>query len=181
MKRLGLALLFIAGSADAAWKPKQIDAVVASVDGKAITLTEVRKRAEPLIFKIKSTERKERWGTAEAQIMRDMIDRLIRERVMAADVRGLSDFPASESEVKAGVKAIAANAKVTVQQLYEEAAKIGFDPSAYNEEVRRQIDEQRWFNVRVRPTMKPGADEDRARRERLEELETRFGVERGLL
>lgn len=139
-----------------------LDRIAAVVGDQPIFLSEVRKRARPLFYRIDfmGGDAKDR-DLAKTTALREMIERMIDERVEAAEAAKMS-LSADESEVAAGMKAVAAQSKLSHDELVAEVKKQGMTEAEYREEIRRQIIEGKLLQMRVRPRVKVGEPEARS-------------------
>lgn len=174
MKRVALALfltlLLTNGSAAARYKAKHVEGVVASVDGRPILVSEVRRRAKVRIEENGKRPAKER--VAEERIFEEVLEQLIDERLMLADADRLH-ISATSEEIDAAVSLLAKDNQMTPEQLYDYARSQGLLQYEYRDMLRKQIILARWQRLR----QKPGT----AQKDLLVELAKRFPVERDLL
>ncbi|MDF2695677.1 MAG: hypothetical protein K0S65_4060 [Labilithrix sp.] len=146
-----LSALFV-GSAIA---PKHAEAaiverVVAVVGERPILLSELRQRARPHLFRIAmSTQNASQAAAAESEMFRELLTRLIDERLeeQAADKGHLTVTP---EEVDNGIRQVAAQAHLDPKQLVSEAKRQGLTEQDYRDEIRRQVLEGKLIQLRVR-------------------------------
>ncbi|MBX3260937.1 MAG: SurA N-terminal domain-containing protein [Labilithrix sp.] len=143
--------LFLAGTA----APKQAEAaiverVVAVVGERPILLSELRQRARPHLFRIAlSTHNASQQAAAESEMFRELLTRLIDERLeeQAADKAHLTVTP---EEVDNGIRQVAAQQRMDPKQLITEAKRQGLTEQDYRDEIRRQVLEGKLIQLRVR-------------------------------
>lgn len=148
---VGLAV-FLAG---AAWAPPPAEAaiverVVAVVGERPILLSELRQRARPHLYRIAmSTQNPSQQAAAESELFRELLTRLIDERLeeQAADKARLTVTP---EEVDNGIRQVAAQARLDPKQLVAEAMRQGLSEQDYRDEIRRQVLEGKLIQLRVR-------------------------------
>jgi peptidyl-prolyl cis-trans isomerase SurA len=125
--------------------------VVAVVGDHAILLSDMRQRARPFLLQIR--QRAPAGGAqqaaAESEMYKQLIERLVDERVeqQAAEKAHLA---VSSEEIDSGLRNVASQQGLSVEQLVEEAGKTGLTPQEYRDEVRRQILEGKLLQLRVR-------------------------------
>ncbi|MBI5536782.1 MAG: SurA N-terminal domain-containing protein [Deltaproteobacteria bacterium] len=147
-----------AGSVSADPTPKLvgvIDRVVAVVDHDPILLSELRSRAKPFAKQIEAAFPKDaaKRIVAEEQMTRELLGKMIDERLVAAEAR-LSELSVSAAEVDAALRNIASTQSITVPQLLEAARDAGLHEPEYREELRRQVLEGKVLQLRVVPRIK---------------------------
>ncbi len=114
-----------------------VNRIVAVVDREVITLVELRRRMAPFLLSLASLEEAKR-SVAEAQAYRQLVDRLIEERLIARRAR-MASISVTESEIEAALDTIAQSNRLTREALLAEARATGLPESDYREEIRRQI------------------------------------------
>lgn len=145
MKRIGmlisaaLAIAITLAPRHSAADPKLVDAVVAVVGGKPITLLQVRKRARLYIDEAK------RGATADWQkpelvrkVLLEVLDRMIDEALVEAAAKSAS-ISVTNKEVEAAIARALESGGTTREAL---AAK-GWNEDLLHEEYARQLVEQR--------------------------------------
>ena len=127
-----------------------VERVVAVVGERPILLSELRQRARPHLFRIAmSTQNPSQQAAAESEMFRELLTRLIDERLeeQAADKAHLTVTP---EEVDNGIRQVAAQARLDPKQLIAEAKRQGLSEQDYRDEIRRQVLEGKLIQLRVR-------------------------------
>lgn len=174
----GLALsLFLAVPANAVPVTKVLDRVVAAVDGRAILLSEVRRRAVPLVIQegIAALPADKR-AAAEAELVKQLLARLIEERLIERDVDRLK-ITVSPEEIERRVTAMAKQNGMTVKDFVADASRRGLPERDLRDEVLRQIFDEKWVEIAVRPRVTPSTTLAAERAKRLDELRRDFEIE----
>lgn len=141
--------------ADAAGRPEVLDRIAAVVGDQPIFLSQAKKRARPLFYRIDfmGGDPKER-EIAKEKTLREMIERLVDEQLEAADADALK-LTADTAEIESAIKQVLAQAKLpTNAELMAEVKKQGMTEAEYRDELRRQIIEGKLIQLRVRPRVK---------------------------
>jgi peptidyl-prolyl cis-trans isomerase SurA len=124
--------------------------VVAVVGDHAILLSDMRQRARPFLLQIhQRAPGGAQQAAAESEMYKQLIERMVDERVevQAAEKAHLA---VTAEEIDAGLRNVATQQGLTVEQLVQEAGKTGLTPQEYRDEVRRQILEGKLLQLRVR-------------------------------
>ena len=139
---LGVAgLVAFASAAEA--EPKVVERVAATVAGRPIFLSAVRERLRPFLLQLRAgTSDPQKLREAERRAAERVLARMVEARLfaLAAKKRGIS---VSDAEIEKAVKLVASSQKLSIEKLYEEVAKSGFDRAAYHRELGLQILEQK--------------------------------------
>jgi peptidyl-prolyl cis-trans isomerase SurA len=136
--------------------------VVAVVGDHAILLSDIRQRARPFLLQIhQRAAGGAQQAAAESEMYKQLIERMVDERVeqQAAEKARLA---VTSEEVDAGLRNVAGQQGLTVEQLIEEAGKTGLTPQEYRDEVRRQILEGKLLQLRVRGRVRVTEDDIRS-------------------
>ena len=128
-------LSHVAGAEPA--KRTVVNRVVASVDREPITWFELMRRAKPLLPQIEQVPEADR-EKAREQLMRQLLDKLIAERLIAMRAQELGLAASAEAGERA-LQTVAQRSKRTVPELLVEAKKIGYTEAEYREELRRDV------------------------------------------
>ena len=162
-----LALLAAAPSVHAAIAER----IVAIVGDHAILLSDMRQRARPFLLQIRQrAPGGAQQAAAESEMFKQLIERMVDERVeqQAADKAHLS---VTAEEIDAGLRNVASQQRITIEQLIEEANKTGLTVQEYRDEVRRQILEGKLLQLRVRGRVRVTEDDVRATYSKLVQAE----------
>jgi peptidyl-prolyl cis-trans isomerase SurA len=154
---VALALMAAAPSGHAAIAER----IVAIVGDHAILLSDMRQRARPFLLQIRQrAPGSAQQAAAESEMFKQLIERMVDERVeqQAAEKAHLS---VTSEEIDAGLRNVAGQQGISVEQLIEEALKTGLSPPEYRDEVRRQILEGKLLQLRVRGRVRVTEDDVR--------------------
>lgn len=149
-----LVLLSLAQSASAEPPPRSgvIDRIVAVVNDKVVLLSELRARARPYTKQIQASYPSPsdigKRVMAEEQLRKQLVDKLVEELLVAKQAEKLG-ITVSAAEVDAAMQRLAANQKVTVEQLVAAALDAGLPEREYREELARQLLEGKLVNLRM--------------------------------
>ncbi|MDR0776626.1 MAG: peptidylprolyl isomerase [Azonexus sp.] len=133
---LGFLGLFTAASAQAAAvEPTEVDYIVAVVDAEVITRHELDSRLESALSQLR------RQGTPlppQAQLERQMLERLIMERVQLqyANATGLKP---DDMQLEQTIGRIAANNNMTLAQFRQTLEADGIEFAKFREEIRNEM------------------------------------------
>jgi len=139
-----------------------VERIVAVVGEKPILLSDVRKRARPFLLRIAaSSQTPAQIAAAESEALREVLNRIIDERLIeqAADKARIS---ITSDDVDGGLRNVAAQAKISKEDLIAEAKKQGLSEQEYREEIRRQLLEGRLIQLRVRGRVRVSDEDARA-------------------
>jgi parvulin-like peptidyl-prolyl isomerase len=90
---------------------------------------------------------------AREQLMRQLLDKLIAERLIALRAKELS-VVVFEDAVERALEKIAMGSKRTVPELFQEALRLGFTEADYRAEVRRAVLDSRVLALEVLPKIR---------------------------
>lgn len=125
--------------------PVPLDGVAAVVDGVVIFRSDVNARARRFESKLSTDPLRRRAELVELQ--KTLLARMIDEVLFMVDAAKLH-VEASDAEVSAGIASVAQTNKMDRKQLEAEVLKAGYSLPEYQEEIRKQIIEQRWLMQR---------------------------------
>lgn len=126
--------------------PVPLDGIAAIIDDVFIFRSDVAARAkrfEPTLSR-DPTKRRAELAAMEKQLLARMIDELL----VTKDAKVLH-IEVTDAEVDAGVASVAQANNMTRSALEAEVKKAGFSRVEYEEEIKRQIAEQRWLLLRA--------------------------------
>ena len=149
---LGLTLTFGSSAraeeprARAARAPVPLDGIAALVDEVVIFRSDVAARAKRFEATLSHDPTKRR--SELASMGKQIIARMIDELLVAKDAKALH-IEVTDAEVSAGVASVAQANNMDRKALEAEVKKAGFTRLEYEQEIKRQIVEQRWLLVRA--------------------------------
>lgn len=161
MKRFGFALAVVLAAADATAQPTlpPLDRVVAVLDKKAILHSEVQARVD---MYVKQLEQQGKKPTAAeiAELRRQVVSAMIDDLlvVQAAEEKHLST---DSREIDEALRHVAENAKMTPEEIFAAAEKIGLSREGYRAEIRRQLLEAKWLYLMVGIERPPAPPNDK--------------------
>lgn len=126
--------------------PVPLDAIAAIVDDVIVFRSELDAQVRHLEQKLSHDpiQRRAEIATLEKELLSRGIDAIL----IARDCRRLH-LDATDAEVSAGIDSVAQANNLTRKALEGEIAKAGYSSVDYQEEIRRQILEQKWLVSRV--------------------------------
>jgi len=142
--------------------------VVAVVGEHAILLSDMRQRARPFLMQIQQkVPPGAQQAAAESELYKHLLQKMVDDRVeqQAAEKAHLS---VTTDEIDAGIRNVAKQQGLTVEQLIDEAVKTGLSPQEYRDEVRRQILEGKLLQLRVRGRVRVTEDDIKSMYSRLQ-------------
>jgi peptidyl-prolyl cis-trans isomerase SurA len=145
--------------------------IVAVVGDQAILLSDVRQRARPFLLQIRQqTTNGVELAARESEMNKQLVQQLVDYRVeqLAAEKAHLT---VTSDEIDAGLRNVAGQQGLTVEQLMTEATKAGLTPQEYRDEVRRQILEGKLLQLRVRGRVRVTEEDVRAEYAKLVQAE----------
>lgn len=142
----GLAWADAAGGAVA--PPILIDRIIAVVEDRPIYRSEVLARARPYLVKLGASATKD--PKAVRELYRTLTERMVDELLIAAVARDLK-LTTTEEEVERGIKQLATQVNTTPENLVVEAKRQGMTADEFRDEIRRQVLEGKWVQLKVRP------------------------------
>lgn len=149
-----------------------VERVVAVVGEQPILMTELRQRARPYLYKIYAQVPGPQQKVAEAEMYKELLQKLVDERVVAIAADKLN-VTVTTKEVDDAIKLKAADLKVPVTELLGEAAKQGLSEADYREEVRRELLFGKMLETRVRSRVRVTEDDAREYFKKLQVQERR--------
>jgi len=138
----------------AARVPAPLDGIAAVVGDAFVFRSDVERRARPFHDKLPKDPLKRR--VALAELHAQTLERIIDEHLIAKDAKALA-LTVEDADVSAAIDAIAKANGIDRKKLEAEVLRQGFTFVEYEEEVRRQVLEQRWILVRIRSKIDPKA------------------------
>ena len=173
----GFALALALGLAPVA-RATVVERIVATVGERAILLSDLKRRAEPFMLQVQHTvpvgaQR----SAAISQVYKAVLQKIVDEELLekAAAQAKITITPA---EIDEGLKRVAAQNKLTVEQVVSEAERAGLKESEYREELRRQLLEAKLLMVRLQGRIRLTEEDVRSAYRKLEvEERGQLGVE----
>jgi parvulin-like peptidyl-prolyl isomerase len=126
--------------------PIPLDGVAAIVDDLVIFRSDVNARVRRFESKLASDPTVRR--AERAKLEKALLARMIDEVLFLTDARRLR-IEATDAEVNAGIESVAKGNGIDRKQLEAEVMKTGYSVPEYQEEIRKQIIEQRWLLQRT--------------------------------
>lgn len=126
--------------------PVPLDGVAAVVEDVFIFRSEIAHRTKHFEAKLSRDPVKRRAELVELE--KQILARLIDEVLMTRDAAKLH-LEVTDAEVNAGIASVAESNKVSRKELEVEVLKVGYTLAEYQEEIRRQIIEQKWLLTRA--------------------------------
>lgn len=114
-----------------------VDRIVAVVDREVITLVELRRRAAPFLRTLASLDEASR-PVAEVRMYRELVDRLVEERLIARRAR-MASIVVTASEIDKALDSIAEKNHLSREALLAEARATGLSEADYRDEIHRQL------------------------------------------
>ena len=126
--------------------PVPLDGIAAIVDDVVVFRSEIDAQARRFEAKLSHdpVQRRAELAAMEKELLARAIDVILIER----DCKRLH-LEATDAEVSAGIDSVAQANNFTRKHLEAEVAKAGFSSLDYQEEIRRQILEQKWLMSRA--------------------------------
>ena len=150
-----LAFIVLAQAASAPGAPPVLDRIAGIVGDTPIFLSEVRMRARPTlaVAELAAGGDKAKVEAARVQVPREMLDRMIDERLEEREAERLH-ITVSTDEIDNGIDAVSKQAKLSKEALFAEVKRQGFTERDYRDEIKRQILEGKLIQLRVRARVK---------------------------
>lgn len=125
--------------------PKDVvDRVAGVVNREIVLLSEVRRRAAPLIARMPPGSTTP--PGAETRLLREMLDRIVDEKVIAIDAER-QHITVTDAEIDQALRTVAISQRISVAELFKAAQDAKMSETEYRAELRRQLLEQKVFQV----------------------------------
>lgn len=149
MRHLALAAALAALLLTQAAGATVVERVVAVVGDRAILLSDVRERARPALVRInEEVPAGAQRAAAISQLYKALLERMVDEELeMRAASR--ARIVVSAQEVDQALGRIAAQNRLSVEQVIAEAERAGLSEQQYRGEIRRQVLEAKLLNLRL--------------------------------
>ncbi|WP_394837999.1 SurA N-terminal domain-containing protein [Pendulispora rubella] len=139
-----------------------VERIVAVVGERAILLSELRKRAKPLLMQIyKSPTNPATRAAQETQVYRELLDRMIDD-MLSEQAATRSNLAVSSTEIDRAIRAVAEGQKLSPAALLKAAEREGFSEADYREELRRQVLHGKLVQLRILQRVRVGETDMRA-------------------
>lgn len=136
-----------------------VERIVAVVGEKAILLSDLRGRAQPFLVQVhQSVPAGAQRNAAISQLYRTVLDRIVDEELEQRAAQQ-SKVAVSSQEIDDALARVAAQNKVPVESLVEEAKRSGLTEKGYRDELRRQLLEAKLINVRLQGRIRVTEDD----------------------
>jgi peptidyl-prolyl cis-trans isomerase SurA len=135
-----------------------VDRVAAVVNTDIIALSEVEARAAPELARLRGEPDPVRRGELRAAVIKRVLDGLIGEKLMDAQVRELN-IDVSEAEVDLGVDDVKRQNNVEGAQFEQLLAQEGYTMPAFRSFMKKHLSKLKLVNLKVRSKVKV-TDED---------------------
>jgi len=137
---------------------RTVEKIVAVVGDEVILLSELNDRVEPLMQAVSAISDPAERSARETSLRREMLDRLVDERLLmeqAAEIK----LSISSEEVDRAISQIKKDYGLTDEQLKAELAKQGMTMATYRKNTRREILKYRVLNIAVGSKINVGDSE----------------------
>lgn len=126
-----------------------VERIVATVGERAILLSDLRRRAEPFMLQVQQgVPAGAQRNAAISQVYKAVLQKIVDEELLEK-AAGQAKVTITPAEIDEALKRVAAQNKLTVEQVLSEAERAGLNESKYREELRRQLLEAKLLNVRL--------------------------------
>jgi peptidyl-prolyl cis-trans isomerase SurA len=145
-----------------------IERIVAIVGERAILLSDLKARAEPILLQVSQSvpEGAER-NAAISQVYRSVLDRIVDEE-LEERAAAQAKIVITPREIDQALERVAAQNKLTAQQLLAEVRRAGMNDRAYRDEIRRQLLEAKLVSLRLQGRIRITDEDLRAHYRKLE-------------
>lgn len=134
--------------AKAAEKAEIIERIVAVVNGEALLLSELRKRAAPFLPRLLQAPELQRM-TLMTQLYEELLTQLIDERLLEQEARKLT-ITISSADVERAIDNVRRQSGLDDKGFWAAVEGQGFSPEQYKGDVRRQLLRLKVINQKVR-------------------------------
>ncbi|MBP9114553.1 MAG: SurA N-terminal domain-containing protein, partial [Polyangiaceae bacterium] len=137
-----------------------VERIVAVVGERPILLSDLRKRAKPVLVQIYAQKAAggQDQTAQEPQLMKELLQRMVDERLVEQTAEKQKKT-ITVDEIDKILKQRADSLKLTVAQLIGEARKQGLSEQEYRDEIRRQSLEGKLLQVRLAGRVKVSDDD----------------------
>jgi peptidyl-prolyl cis-trans isomerase SurA len=152
------SLLVVVCAFTLAARAELVDRVAAVVNSDIIALSEVEARAAPELARLRGEPDPTRRGELRAVVIKRVLDGLIGEKLMDAQVRELN-IDVSEAEIDLGVDDVKRQNNVEGAQFEQLLAQEGYTIPAFRSFMKKHLSKLKLVNLKVRSKVKV-TDED---------------------
>lgn len=142
-KKILIFCLFIIGGNTIA--KELVDKIVATVNDKPITYSELQKQSNVIASEIKAAG-----GELPPNFKKEVLNKLINDEIQI-QLADESNIQVSDADVDRYIAAIAESQNLTVDDVIEEVKSIGMTPSDYRKTLKRQILIERVQQTEISP------------------------------
>ncbi len=135
-----------------------VDRIAAVVNTDIIALSEVEARAAPELARVRAETDPSRRAELRSQVLKRVVDALIGEKLMDAQVRDLN-IEVTEAEIDLGIDDVKRQNNVEGAQFEQLLAQEGYTLSAFRTFMKRHLSKLKLVNLKVRSKVKV-TDED---------------------
>jgi len=126
-----------------------VDRIVAIVNGDVITLSELERRAAPILQKYITPDMPpEQRAEARREILARVLPQMIDDKLVDEEIRQLG-ISVKESEVDGVVQRMCRDSGITIEEFRDRLAQQGMTLEEYKEQVKKQIERARLVNSQV--------------------------------
>ncbi len=157
---LSVSLSHVSGAAAPA-RAEYLEALVATVNGEPLWLSQVRKRMQPFAEALASEERraqKAQWRKLFDQVTTDMVD-----VILVRQAAGAAKVTVTPTEIDRAIENIRGQSGLDREEFLDLVKQQGFDETAYRADVRDQILRLKLLNLKVRSRVEVDEGEVRSR------------------
>jgi peptidyl-prolyl cis-trans isomerase SurA len=172
-----LLLAFIANSASPAGADV-IERVVATVNNKAIFLSDLRKRAVPFLPKVAEASTETERMSRLKELYEELLNFLVDEQLIGQLASG-SGIRVTDADIDNAIENLRLQNNMTEEEFKQALEAQGFTQAQYRQDLKRQLTRLKVMNERVRSRVNVTEEEVRARyeqRARAEGKQLRFQV-----
>lgn len=136
-----------------------VERIVAVVGEQAILLSDLRQRARPFLVRVHQQlpEGAQR-AAAISQVYSQLLDKMVEEE-LEQRAANRANITVTAREIDDALSRIAAQNRVTVRVVLDEAIRSGLTERQYRQEIRRQLLEAKLLNLRVQGRLQVTEDD----------------------
>lgn len=136
-----------------------VERVVAVIGDRAILLSDLKSRAQPFLIQVtQGVQPGAQRSAAISQVYKGVLDKIVDEELEErAAIQ--AKITVTSKEIDEAIARVAAQNKISVPKLLEEATRTGVNEQQYRDELRRQLLQAKLVNVRLQGRIRV-TDED---------------------